>query len=76
MWYNPGVTVLHVKRAAKKKSKRAQWESYRAMLIFYRKHYRATTPLWLHSLILIGLALKGGRPIWTEIRFPTPLRAT
>lgn len=76
VWYNPAVTVLHMKRAAKKKSKRAQWEFYRAMLIFYRKHYRATTPLWLHSLILTGLAVKGGRPLWREIRKPTPLRAT
>ncbi|MBN2303139.1 MAG: glycosyltransferase family 2 protein [Anaerolineae bacterium] len=66
--YNPTVTVTHVKRAASRQSKRAQREFYRAMLIFYRKHYRATTPLWLHSLILTGLALKGGRPLWSELR--------
>jgi len=76
VWYNPAVTVLHVKRAASRQSRRAQWEFYRAMLIFYRKHYRAQTPLWLHTLILAGLALRGGRPLWTEIRRPTPLRAS
>ena len=68
--YNPAVTVTHVKRAASRQSRRAQHEFYRAMLIFYRKHYRATTPWWLHSLILMGLALKGGRPLWHDLREP------
>jgi len=71
--YNPQVTVTHVKRAASRQSTRAQREFYRAMLIFYRKHYRATTAWWLHSLILMGLALKGGRPIWHDIRQSKPL---
>jgi len=75
VWYNPTVTVLHVKRAASRRNPRAQQEFYRAMLIFYRRHYRAGTPLWLHSLILLGLLLKGGRTIWAEIRKPTPLPA-
>lgn len=70
--YNPRVRVTHVKRAASRQSRRAQTEFYRAMLIFYRKHYRPTTPWWLHSLILTGLALKGGRPLWRELRHPTP----
>jgi N-acetylglucosaminyl-diphospho-decaprenol L-rhamnosyltransferase len=71
--YNPRVTVTHVKRAASRQSTRAQREFYRAMLIFYRKHYRATTAWWLHSLIMIGLALKGGRLLWRDIRSPKPL---
>lgn len=71
VWYYPAVTVLHVKRAASRQSKKAQHEFYRAMLIFYRKHYRQETPLWLHSLILTGLLLRGGSSIWTEIRKPT-----
>jgi len=62
----------HVKRAASRQSRRAQQEFYRAMLIFYRKHYRPTTPWWLHSLVLMGLALKGGRPLWRELRRPSP----
>ena len=69
--YNPRVTVTHVKRAASRQSRRAQREFYRAMLLFYRKHYRQTTPWWLHSLILLGLALKGGRPLWRELRHPS-----
>ena len=70
--YNPRVTVTHVKRAASRQSRRAQTEFYRAMLIFYRKHYRTTTPWWLHSLILMGLAAKGGRPLWNDLRHPVP----
>lgn len=68
--YNPAVTVTHVKRAASRQSKRAKREFYRAMLIFYRKHYRATTPWWLHSMILTGLILRGGRSLWHDLRHP------
>jgi hypothetical protein len=68
--YHPRVTVKHVKRAASRQSQRAQMEFWRAMLIFYRKHYRATTPWWLHSLVMTGLAVKGGRGLWQELRQP------
>jgi N-acetylglucosaminyl-diphospho-decaprenol L-rhamnosyltransferase len=71
--YNPAVTVRHVKRAASRQSRRAQNEFYRAMLIFYQKHYRKTTPWWLHSLILLGLAVRGGRPLWHDLRHPISL---
>jgi len=73
IFYNPAVTVKHVKRAASRKSERAQMEFYRAMLIFYRKHYRTQTSPLLHSLILLGILLKGGKALWTEVRQPTPL---
>lgn len=65
--YHPKVIVWHIKRAASRKNPRARLEFYRAMLIFYRKHYRATTPLWLHGLVLFGLMLKGGRSLWSEV---------
>lgn len=74
VYYHPQVTVKHVKRAASRKSKKAQFEFHRAMLIFYRKHYRETTPLWLHSLVVMGLLLKGGIAMWPEIS--RPLTAT
>ncbi|GAB4569335.1 MAG: glycosyltransferase family 2 protein [Anaerolineae bacterium] len=73
VWYNPRVTVLHIKRAASRRSPKAQREFYRAMLIFYRRHYRRETPLPLHLLILLGLLIRGGRAIWPEIWTPTPL---
>ena len=72
IWYHPAVTVRHVKRAASSQSKRAQLEFWRAMLIFYRKHFRQGTLLPLHLLILAALLVKGGPALWREIRNPTP----
>jgi N-acetylglucosaminyl-diphospho-decaprenol L-rhamnosyltransferase len=66
--YHPQVVIQHIKRASSRRSQKAQYEFYRAMLIFYRKHLQAATPLWLHSLVLTGLLLKGGRGLWPEIR--------
>ncbi len=71
--YYPGVQVKHVKRASSRKSQKAQFEFYRAMLIFYRKHFRKTTPLLVHGLVLVGLLWKGGRALWPELRHPSPL---
>jgi N-acetylglucosaminyl-diphospho-decaprenol L-rhamnosyltransferase len=61
VYYNPAVTVLHVKRAASRHSRRAQREFYRAMSIFYHKHYARSTPLWLHCLVVAGINLQAGR---------------
>jgi N-acetylglucosaminyl-diphospho-decaprenol L-rhamnosyltransferase len=61
VYYNPAVTVLHVKRAASRHSPRAQREFYRAMSIFYHKHYARSTPLWLHCLVVAGINLQAGR---------------
>ncbi len=58
IFYNPSATVLHIKRAASRHSSKAQVEFYRAMRIFYDKHYAATTPLWLHLLVVAGIQLK------------------
>jgi GT2 family glycosyltransferase len=52
IYYNPAVTVLHVKKASTRQNPRAQTEFYRAMDIFYRKHFAAQTPWLLHSLIV------------------------
>jgi len=58
VYYNPAVTVLHIKRAASRHSPRAQIEFYRAMEIFYRKHYAAQTPWWLHVPIVSAISLR------------------
>ncbi len=60
VYYNPDVTVLHYKRASSRYSRKAQIEFCRAMLVFYRKHYAATTPFWLHWLVMAGIALRWG----------------
>jgi N-acetylglucosaminyl-diphospho-decaprenol L-rhamnosyltransferase len=66
IYYNPQVTVLHIKEASTRHSRRARREFYRAMDIFYRKHYADTTPLWLHWLIIAGIVLQGGLAMLRE----------
>ena len=58
VYYNPGVTVLHVKRASSRHSPRAQIEFYRAMELFYRKHYANETSRPMHALILGAIRLR------------------
>jgi GT2 family glycosyltransferase len=58
IYYNPTVTVLHVKKASTRQNPRAQVEFYRAMDIFYRKHFAAQTPWWLHYLIVSAVSLR------------------
>ncbi len=65
--YYPKITVLHVKRAASRQSKRAQFEFVRAFLLFYEKHYQAQTPWLINLLVLGGIALQGGPKLWPEI---------
>ncbi len=56
--YYPQVTVLHVKRASSRQNPRARIEFWRAMEIFYRKHYAQTTLLPLHLAIVSALRLQ------------------
>jgi len=65
--YYPEVEVLHVKRASSRQSKRADYEFYRAMLIFYHKHYRRHTNLLMHLLINAGIGLRGGPAVWRDV---------
>ncbi|HEC24163.1 MAG TPA: glycosyltransferase [Chloroflexi bacterium] len=72
--YYPEVQVRHVKRAASRQSRRAQFEFVRAFLIFYNKHYRAQTGWLAHLAVLLGLALWGGPRLWPEVFTPSSLR--
>ena len=67
IYYNPAVVVRHVKRASYRHNPQAAYEFQRAMWLFYRKHYRATTPPWLDALICLALALRGGMPLVREM---------
>ena len=58
IYYNPAVTVLHVKKASTRQNPRAQVEFYRAMDIFYRKHFAEQTPWWLHGLIVSAVTAR------------------
>jgi N-acetylglucosaminyl-diphospho-decaprenol L-rhamnosyltransferase len=77
VYYNARVTVLHYKGESSRSSRRARYEFYRAMYVFYQKHYRATTPFWLHWLTVGGIALVGGLAMFQELirsRQGTPAR--
>jgi len=70
VYYYPEVTVLHYKRQSSQQNKdRSDYEFWRAMYMFYRKHYAQETPFWLHYLVLGGLSVLGrGRMLRTIIR--------
>ena len=72
VYYYPKVVVQHVKRASSRQDNqgaaRAKYEFDRAMWLFYRKHYQATTPRWLDGLVKMGLGFKGGAQLRAEIR--------
>lgn len=73
--YFPDVMVHHVKRAASRRSEKAQYEFDRAMWLFYCKHYRAVQSRLVDLLVRIGLGLRGGRRLAQEIAQDTALRA-
>ncbi len=60
VYYNAAVTVLHYKEASSRHSRKARYEFYRAMYLFYKKHYESQTPFWLRWLIVSGIFLRGG----------------
>ncbi len=64
--YYPRVTVLHVKRAASRRSRKAQIAFHEAMLYFYNKHYAAATHPVLGALVVLGIRLNLGLTILRE----------
>ena len=60
VWYNPQVTVLHIKEAASRHSYRARVEFFRALTLFYEKHYKATAPFYLDWAVRGGVWFFGG----------------
>ncbi len=72
VYYYPQVVVRHYKREASRQSARAQYEFWRAGYIFYKRHYAATTPFYVHALVTLGLAIKGGAKLVREMLRPLP----
>ncbi len=72
VYYYPRVVVQHVKRASSGQSNagaaKAKYEFDRAMWLFYRKHYQAATPRPIDVLVRLGLGLKGGLHLRTEMK--------
>jgi GT2 family glycosyltransferase len=72
--YYPAVTVLHHKGESSRQSEKALREFYRAMLIFYRKHYQPTTQAPLHWLIVAGIHGWGTVARWRNLLRPREAR--
>jgi len=61
VYYYPEVQALHYKgQTSRKQSERMIHEFYRAMEIFYRKHYAAQNSPLLRWLVLTGIKLSEG----------------
>ena len=59
--YFPAVRVLHLKgESSKTRSLRCTYEFYRAMRLFYTKHYAAEAPLIQNMLVTAGIVVLGG----------------
>ncbi len=75
IYYNPAVTVLHHKgESSRRDSERATREFYRAMLIFYRKHYAQSTFFALGWLIVGAVYLRGAWAYLRNLLRPRELR--
>lgn len=61
VFYNGKVTVYHHKGASSsQRALKTTYEFYRAMLLFYLKHYAESTPRLLGAAIVTGIYLSGG----------------
>jgi N-acetylglucosaminyl-diphospho-decaprenol L-rhamnosyltransferase len=73
--YNPDVVVLHHKGASSSRNlRKATVEFYRAMHIFYRKHYAAGTNFPLGLLIVGAIWLKCGLSLAANFLRPPEAR--
>ncbi|MDQ5823670.1 MAG: glycosyltransferase family 2 protein [Chloroflexota bacterium] len=60
VFYYPAVRVLHHKGASsRKQSGRSIREFYRAMHVFYRKHYAESRPGIINAVVTLGIAVRG-----------------
>lgn len=64
--YTPQVTILHVKRAASRRSHKAQIAFHEAMLYFYHKHYARRTNPVVGGLVVLGIRLNLFLTTWRE----------
>lgn len=73
--YNPAVTVVHYKgEASRQSSRRATVAFFRAMHLFYEKHYRAGTVFILDWLIVAAIYARMGWSLLCDALRPPALR--
>lgn len=72
VFYYPAVRVLHHKGASsRKQSGRSIREFYRAMHVFYRKHYAQGSPGIINAVITLGIATRGTLALLQNALRPT-----
>ena len=72
VFYHPAVEVLHHKGASsRKQSERSIREFYRAMQIFYHKHYAPHSNGLVNALVEMGIRLRGGIALLQNSLRPT-----
>ncbi len=76
--YNPAVAVLHHKGESRRRSRhKATVEFYRAMLLFYRKHYAKKTFFLLDWLIVAAIYVRGALALVADLLRPgRPLQSS
>ena len=69
--YNPAVRVLHHKGESRRQHRyKATLEFYRAMLLFYRKHYAKKTFFLLNWLIVTAIYVRGALALVADLLRP------
>jgi hypothetical protein len=72
VFYYPAVRVLHHKGASsRKQSGRLIREFYRAMHVFYRKHYAESRPGIINAVVTLGIAVRGTIALLQNAMRPT-----
>jgi hypothetical protein len=60
VWYQPAAVAVHAKGESSRRGNfKALYEFYRAMWVFYRKHYAARKSGLVNSAVLSGILLLG-----------------
>lgn len=71
VFYNPATRVLHYKGATSaRQSGRMIVEFYRAMNLFYRKHYAPRSPRPFNWLVTAGIAMRGAAALTVNLFRP------
>lgn len=77
-YYYPRVVVQHLKgQSSKARSLRCTYEFFRAMHVFYRKHYAPWSPAPLNALVTTGIVAIGAASLLADrLRLPARRRVS
>jgi GT2 family glycosyltransferase len=73
--YHPAVSIVHLKgQSSKARSLRCTYEFFRAMHVFYRKHYARHSPPLKNVVVTLGIAGFGAAALVADRLRPAALR--